>query len=130
MGILKTLYLDIVKNDLTTKNFNIRLTATKREYVEMTVKAKFEVWLGEWYRDRGIGVPYRTELLSGNSDYNIVETIFKGEATTVAYVLEVIGFVYEIDNASAEYSCTITLLIEGEEEGTQTVSIDINGVGG
>ena len=123
MGILKTIYLDTENNDLTVKDFNIRMTETKREYVEITVKAKFEVWLGEWYRDRGRGVPYLSEILQGNPDFNLIATIFKAEALKVAYVLDVVDYKYDYDNTSEEYTATLTLLIEGEETGTQLVDV-------
>jgi len=129
MGILKTIYLDPINNDLETKNFGIRLTETKREYVEMTVKAKLEVWLGEWYRNRGIGVPYLTEVLNGSPDFNIIQTVLTTEALTVAYVKQVIGFKYEFDNSTAEYSADITLLMEGEDEGTQTITVPVTIIG-
>ena len=131
MGILKTMYLDQQNNDLTTLNFGIRMTSTKREYVEMTAKAKFEVWLGEWYRDRGKGVPYLTELLQGDPDFNIVESIFKAEALKITYVIDVVGYTYEFNNKTAEYLAEITLLIESENDGdgVQTVSVPISAGG-
>jgi hypothetical protein len=128
MAILKTLYTDFKNNDLTTENFGIRLTKTKREYVEVAVKAKLELWLGEWYRDRGIGVPYLTEVLNGDPDFNIIETVLKAEALKVAYVQEVIGYEYTYNNATAEYAATLTLLIEGETEGngSQTTEVSVS----
>jgi len=127
MGILKTFYMDLTDNDLTTSGRQIRLTTTKLEYVQMAVKAASEVFLGEWYRNLAVGVPYLQEILGANVDYNRVETILTAIARDVAYVIDVVDFEFNFDNPSSTYSATLTLLIEGENTGdsAQTATVPI-----
>ena len=129
MGIRKTLYMDLTNNDLTTSGRQIRLTNTKLEYVQMAVKAESEVFLGEWYRNLAIGVPYLQDILGANTDFNRAETILTAVARGITYVIDVVDFEFDFDNTNSTYSATLTLLIEGENTGdsaqTTTVTTEI-----
>lgn len=126
MGIKTTLYLDFENNDLTLASRQIRLTNTKLEYVQMTAKAVCEVWLGEWYRNRGLGVPYLQDVLGAERDFDRVRTVITGAANSVTYVIDVVEYDFDFDNAKSTYSATLSLLIEGEDSGTQLTTINVN----
>lgn len=119
---LRTFKLDD-KNDLTTSNRSLSVTSSKSDYVAQKVKGLAETFLGEWYRDRGIGVPYFEEFLVADPDFNTMQNILSAEARSVEYVIDVVGYEYEVNRD--EYSATITLIIEGEniDDGQQTVEV-------
>lgn len=119
---LRTFKLD-EKNDLTTLNRSLAVTSSKSDYVAQKVKGLAETFLGEWYRDRGIGVPYFEEFLVAAPDFNTMQNILTAEARSVEYVIDVTGYEYTTEGDT--YSANITLLIEGDGDGDspQTVVV-------
>lgn len=70
------------------------------------LKIRCRLWLGEWFLDQRIGVPYRTQVLIKNPDRVLVSAVFREVFESTPGVLRVARLLARIERASR------TLMIE------------------
>ena len=111
------MYLDPVTGDVTTKNFNLRLTETLTEYVSQKIENKLKTFLNEWYLDRDIGLPYYQRIFTKQADIDDVNSIFRSEINSLDEVVEIIEFEVDYNNTLRKYSIAFNAKIEDPETG-------------
>ena len=76
--------------------FNITLTEDNAESVAQKIKIALRTYLGEWFANTTIGVPYFQEILRKGVSKDYVDTIFIDIIRGVNGVLRVTQYISEI----------------------------------
>lgn len=63
--------------DFDLSSGNLQIVADPAQALAIELRARFKLWLGEWYLDTRIGVPYRQVVLVKNPNIAIIRTLFK-----------------------------------------------------
>lgn len=121
---------------LLTADGNVRLTSGIPESAQQRLGITLSMFLGEWFLDQTVGIPYFQELFVKVPDDATVRTIFRTVIEADNYVVSVPQLDVTFDRASRQMSTTfVAQLVKGDE---LTVSIQsglidgqivINGIG-
>ena len=83
----RSLYIDPVTKDITTENFNLRFTKTLTEYTSQKIESKLKTFLGEWFLDRDLGLPYFQRIFKKKADLDYIDSIFRAEINSLPEVV-------------------------------------------
>lgn len=108
----KNLYLDPDTNDITTVNFNLRLTKNLTEFVSQKLENRLKTFQGEWFVDRTIGLPYYQRILKKKADVDDINSLYRAEINSVEEVVEIIEFTPDYNEALRKYSLTFKAKIK------------------
>lgn len=82
--------------DLTEDNTDLFLTSGQVAIVQH-LKQRLQTFLGEWFLDNRIGVPYFEHILKKDYDPVIIDTVLKSEIVNTPGVLELTSFDLDIN---------------------------------
>lgn len=72
--------IDSISNDLLIENGNLVLVKNEIEGIDQHLRARLKTFLGEWFLDSRIGVPYFQQILGNkNPSTNLISAIFRRE---------------------------------------------------
>ena len=127
---MKNLYLGEITKDLDlTADKNLRLTDNNTEFISQKIENRFLVFLGEWFLDFTLGIPYLAidninrddntqNILVKNPDLNFINGIYLTELTEIndetELIENIISFDAEFDSANRKYSLDFKIQITGE----------------
>lgn len=74
----------------------------------MTIR--FQIFLGEWFLDLRIGVPWFRDILIKNPSFNVVQEILKGVILDTPGAIQIITFDFGYTNNSREVSLEFSAL--------------------
>ena len=112
---MKNLYLDPLTNDLAVENFQLKLTSNYSEWLAQRLENKLKFFLGEWFANIELGVPYYQSILKKQADINSVTSIFLNVIKKDKGVQKVISFNAEYDNSLRKYALTFSVLSNENE---------------
>ena len=78
---------------------------TGPEAVLQRVKVRFRFFLGEWFLDQRLGIPYYRDILIKNPDILLITTIFRRVLTTTPGVERVGSFKAQLLTAERKLLC-------------------------
>ena len=104
---------------------NNSLTLTEGvEAIRQHLKARFQLFLGEWFLDTDIGVPWFRDILIKKPSFVVVQEILKNTVLDTPGVLELTAFEFDFNStireANFEFSC---LTDEGPIDFSQIIEI-------
>lgn len=82
--------------DLEIKNGNLQLT-NGDDAVRQHLQQRLRTFLGEWFLDLDVGVPYFQDILVKNPNVNQVDGILKQTILTTPGVVELVSFTMNSD---------------------------------
>jgi len=113
---MKSLYLDPITKDLAiTSTGNLRFTQTDTEYVAQKIETKLSFFIGEWWLNVDLGIPYYEQILVKNPDLNIVNGLFIRELNSIPEIVEIVSFNASFDTSARKYSANFEVRIESGE---------------
>jgi hypothetical protein len=62
--------------DTSTRSFR---TLTGPEYAAQKIRQRFKLFLGEWFLDQSLGVPWFTEVFVKNPNLDLIRALFRAE---------------------------------------------------
>lgn len=95
---MSDLRLDQTSGDLLITNADLELTE-KSDAVRQHVQQRLRAFLGEWFLDTSVGVPYYQDVLKKNPNPQIVAGVFQNEIIQTPGVLELLDFEFDFNNA-------------------------------
>jgi len=117
----KNLYLDVNTKDLTIgDNDNLRFTENNVEFVAQKIENRLLFFLGEWYLNPDLGIPYldnvdrrdkSKNIFVKNPDLNMVNSIFINEVFDIDEIEEIEKFETEFDTSLRKYTITWSVKI-------------------
>ncbi len=117
------LLLDPNTNDLVFKNGAITVTSSQSEIVAQRLKVTLYTFLGEWFLDDEVGVPYFQQIFGKARSKATVDVIFQNIISKDPGVVEIREFNSTLDNPSRGYSMSFKVRVS---DGTITDNITIN----
>lgn len=109
--------------DILLTNNQITMT-TGSEAIRQHLQCRFRFFLGEWFLDEEVGVPYFRDILIKKPVFSVVQQILKGVILDTPGVIELSSFSFEYDQferqASLDFQCLST---EGFIDFSQVVEI-------
>jgi len=92
--------LKVVDNDIPFVNGN--------EEVQQLLRQRLRTFLGEWFLDLTIGLPYFQEILKKNPNTVAIDAAFKNEILNTPGFLELSTFELDINAAARQLTVTFT----------------------
>lgn len=120
---MKSIALIPQTNTLARRNGRFRFTESNLEYMRQKVHHAVSIFLGEWFLDTTLGIPY---IPPGDEKYlhrRLIETALQVRITGVKGVTKLISFTSTLDKASRTLRVTFTAQIDGGETFEDTVEI-------
>jgi len=131
---MKNLYLDPITKDLAlTIDFDLRLTQNNSEYVSQKIENKLLFFLGEWFLNYELGIPYLEYnpaleqkndffIFTKNPDLNIVNSLLIAEINSIEEVEEIVEFTSQLDTTLRQLNVDfIVKITNGTIEGSVTI---------
>ena len=113
---MKSLALNPQSNSFIRENHRFRFTKSNLEYLAQRVRSVISIFLGEWFLDRTLGIPYipQTDLKRGHRA--LLETALRTKITAIKGIRKLTSFesVYE----PGERKLSIDLIAESDSNET------------
>lgn len=105
----------IPAGDLALVNGNFVFLPPGPEYTRQKLAARLKFFLGEWFLDRRLGIPYYRHVFVKNPDMNVVRRIFTNVITRCPGVLALTKL--ELDHSPSERTLGVAFVatVEGGE---------------
>lgn len=88
---------DLVWKRLPDGTFDL-VMAEGADAVAQQIKIVLKTFMGEWFLDTTVGIPYFEDILKKNPRSEVVETVLRGKIASVTGVTRVTAFDISIDN--------------------------------
>ena len=72
--------------DVSTGSFQ---TLTGPEYAAQKIRQRFKLFLGEWFLDQSLGVPWFTQVFVKNPNLDAIRALFRAELLKVPGIVSV-----------------------------------------
>ena len=116
--------LKTVNDDLVFEN-NELVLVDGLDLVEQLLRQRLQTFLGEWFLDTSLGLPYFQDILVKNPNANVVTSLLKDAILNTPGVIELVSFTPDFDSVNRSLNLsfsvrandgeiTITNLILGE----------------
>ncbi len=86
-----------VDGDLEMNKMGDLQLTMKGDAVRQYVQQRLRTFLGEWFLDLDVGVPYFQDILVKNPNINQIDGIFKNIILTTPGVVELLSFTMDFD---------------------------------
>ena len=107
--------LQDVQRDLDISGGDLNLVDGP-EAVAQHLRIRFHFFLGEWFLDQRLGVPYFQKVLKKNPGTNVVRAVLRRVITTTPGVLALISLNTEYEGAIRKLTTPFECRIEGADE--------------
>lgn len=94
------LKLDLT-GDLDVTNGEVTLTSGIDSIIQ-DVAVRLKTFLGEWFLDQRVGIPYFQNILIKNPNLPVIQTIFQQAILETEGVLSITNFEFNFDTASRQ----------------------------
>ncbi len=103
-------------DDLDLGTNELQLVTDRSASVAQHIKIRLRFFLGEWFLDRNLGVPYFERILVKNPDLITVSKIFQEAILETAGVESLASFDMSVDNASRNLNVTFKAILTDADE--------------
>lgn len=121
------LLLDPITNDLVFVNGKATVTQTQSEIVTQRLKITLSTFLGEWFLDTSIGVPYFQQIFGKGRTKSAVDVIFQRIIANDPGVIEIRNFSSVLDSGGRGYSMVFTVRVANDVV-TAPITFSIGGL--
>lgn len=97
--------------DLVVTNNSLTLT-TGIEAIRQHLQCRFRLFLGEWFLDTSVGVPWFRDVLVKKPSFVVVQEVLKDVILGTPGVLEIITFEFTFDSTDREANLEFKALTE------------------
>ena len=109
------LLLDPVTHDIIYINGKTLVTQSKADVVAQRLKIKLSTFLGEWFLDLDVGIPYFQQILNKIRNKSTVDTIFQKAIMEDPDVIEMISYTSDLDGRTRTFSLDFAVRVENNE---------------
>lgn len=101
---MRNFALDVETHDLVLdESRNLAFTKTPEEMLAQRLTCKLKAFLGEWYLDRRVGVPYFEEVLVKNPNIAKIRALLLSVVSTDPQVARVLVFDVDFQPGTREF---------------------------
>lgn len=98
-------------NDLAIENNNLVLIDGS-DLVKQLIIQRLKTFLGEWFLDKSVGIPYFQDILIKNPNANVVTTLIKNEILKAEGVIELDSFSTDFNDGARQLSISFSVRTE------------------
>lgn len=110
------LLIDQSTNDIVFINGGCPVTSSTSESIAQKLKIKLSTFLGEWFLDTTVGVPYFERILGRARSKDVVDLLIREQVESESMVEEVISFNSSLANRRYEVSFRVRTVDGGLSE--------------
>lgn len=118
------LLLDPVTHDLVFVNGQATVTQTQAEIVTQRLKIVLYTFLGEWFLDETIGVPYFQQIFGKVRSKSAIDVIFQNIISEDEGVVEIREFTSEMSAGDRGYTMTFKVRV-ADDTVTDDITISV-----
>lgn len=107
--------------DLVFVNGGLPVVSRKKEDLAQRLTIRLRTFLGEWFLDEGIGVPYYQSVFGKQRNKTAVDLILQSEILKEEDVIEISFFNSEVDKVKRTYSLIFRVRTDTEETDDITI---------
>jgi hypothetical protein len=107
--------IQLVDNDLGIINNNIVVIGGSNKIMQ-NIKTRLKTFLGEWFLDETIGLPYFQEIFVKGTSLSRIDTLFQQTILSTQGVIELRTYEGEYDNSNREYTVKWGVIVEGQDD--------------
>jgi hypothetical protein len=123
---MKDILLEQNSNKFAVEDHRWRFTETRLEYISQKIRHTISVFLGEWFMDRTIGIPYIPgEDVEKNMHRRMIETALQIRIGEVEGVEKFLSFSSSLNKAARVLTVEFTVQIDTGE--TYSDSVETGG---
>lgn len=126
---MSDLAMDFDTNDLLIKNGDLSLV-TGKDAIQQDLQQTLQLWLGEWFLDTTIGIPYLQFILVKNPNLDVIQSLLLDAAGAVNGVQDIVGFQYNYDSKTRELTVSMQATTTTGDVIKAQASISVQGSGG
>lgn len=97
------LLLNPTSHDIVFRNWKCDVTYDQQDVVAQRLKIKLSTFLGEWFLDTSIGIPYFEEVLVKGFDKQSVDALFQTAIVEDSGVLELISYNSYLESSTRKF---------------------------
>tara|TARA_R100000656_G_scaffold119768_1_gene93780 strand:+ start:3371 stop:3742 length:372 start_codon:yes stop_codon:yes gene_type:complete len=109
------LLLDPVTHDIIYQNGKTLVTQSKADVVAQRLKIKLNTFLGEWFLDLDVGIPYFQQILNKVRNKSTIDAIFQRAILEDPDVIEMISYTSDLNGRSRTFSLDFAVRVENNE---------------
>lgn len=117
--------MDILLNDVGDVAFDNGaaplVTSEQRQDVAQRLQIKLRTFLGEWFLNTEIGVPYLQQIFGKGRQRSAIDVIFQTQILEEPDVLEIVEFNSTLDAAQRDYSLSFRVRVASGITDTITI---------
>lgn len=115
-SVTPDLYLDPDTGDIDVDLLGrVRLTQTLREEVGQRLATRLQFFLGEWFLDTSLGIPYYRDVLVRTPDLGVIKALFAEAITSDPGVESLVSLDLELDAESRQIRVTFEAVLRSGE---------------
>ena len=113
---MKDLLLEQQGNKFVVRDHHWRFTETRLEYIAQKIRHTISIFLGEWFLDKTIGIPYIPKDSDGRTmSRRLIETALQVRITKVEGVTKLVSFTSNLDKSTRVLTVDFTVRIDTGE---------------
>jgi hypothetical protein len=113
---VKSLLLEQQSANIALEDRHWRFTETRLEYIAQKIRHTISIFLGEWFMDRTIGIPYiPAEGVEKDMHRRMIETALQIRIGKVAGVEKFLSFSSSLDKATRILTVEFTVQLDTGE---------------
>jgi hypothetical protein len=121
---MKDLLLEQRGNNFAVDDHHWRFSETRLEYVSQKIRHTISVFLGEWFMDRTIGIPYIPGEDAGkDTRRRMIETALQVRIGEVEGVEKFLSFTTSLNKAARILTVDFTVQLDGGDTYSDSVEI-------
>jgi hypothetical protein len=121
---MKGLLLEQNSNKLVVDDHRWRFSENRLEYIAQKIRHTISVFLGEWFMDRSIGIPYIPgEDVEKDMHRRMIETALQVRIGEIEGVEKFLSFTTSLDSATRILTVDFTVQIDTGETYRDSVKI-------
>lgn len=120
------LLLDRDSHDIVFINGACPVTQDMRDIVAQRLKITLYTFLGEWFLDPTVGIPYYEQIFGKVRSKATIDIIFQNIIQADPDVIEILSFTSSLDASTRRYGMTFTVRVA---DNTESIPITIDNLG-
>jgi hypothetical protein len=121
---MKSVLLEQNSNKFSVVDHRWRFTETRLEYIAQKIRHTISVFLGEWFMDRTIGIPYIPgEDVNKNMHRHMIETAIQVRIGEVKGVEKFLSFSTSLDKAARVLTIDFTVQLDSGDTYSDSVVV-------
>ena len=108
------LLIDVATGDLDLSTNDAQLV-TGSDEIAQHLRIRLKFFLGEWFLDTRLGVPYYQEILKKGAKLTVVQEVLRVVILSTPGIIEILSFSFDLVSVTRSLSLDLRAKITGDE---------------